>query len=130
MRRATIQWNAQLAGIRTTKVTHEDLKKHVPHGAHKHVLCDCRDLLFPHDRSNHGPARMLSPESSRAERREFMQSSFRFGVPLSDGYHHDVQYAGRSLGGATFECCRGGTLRLYSEYANVYPDDFVRPSKQ
>src|SRR5579864_232360 len=130
MRRAARPWGDPLPNIRTTKVTHEQLPKHVRKGAHREVLSDSRSLLFPHDQSNHGPARELAPACSHEDRRQFMQSSFRFGVPLTDGYHHDVQFAGGSLGGETFECSRKGHIKLDSQYANVYPNDFVRPSKK
>jgi hypothetical protein len=130
LRRAKTPWGGPLPNIRTTKVTHDDLKKHVPVGKHKEVLCDHRNLLFPHDQSNHGPARELAQGCSEEDRKQFMRSSFRFGVPLIDGYHHDVQYPRRDLGGEQFECSREGIVSLTSAYANVYPNDFVRPSKK
>ena len=58
-----------------------------------------------------------------------MRSVFRFGVPLINGYHHDVQFAGHALSGQTFECSREGFVQLNSNYANIYPNDFVRPSE-
>jgi len=130
MRRAKMPWGAPLTNIRTTKVTHEQLRKHVPAGAQKEVFSDSRSLLFPHDLSNHGLVRELPPDCSDDERKQFMRSSFRFGVPLMDGYHHDVQYAGRSLEGETFECSREGIVQLDCAYANIYPNDFIRPSKK
>ena len=130
MRRAKTPWGATLTNLRTTKVTHEQLPKHIEKGAHKEVFSDSRSLLFPHDLSNHGSVRELSPNCSDDDRKQFMRSSFRFGVPLLDGYHHDVQYAGRRLDGETFECSCEGIVRLYCAYANVYPSDFIRPSKK
>jgi hypothetical protein len=127
LRRAARPWGSPLPNVRTTRVTREQLRK-LPAGVQKEVLSDSRGLLFPHDRSVHGPARELPPSSSHEERKQFMRSSFRFGVPLIDGFHHDVQFGGRSLGGETFECSRKGTLQLSCTHANIYPNDFVRPA--
>jgi hypothetical protein len=95
-------------------------------GARKSILTDLRDLLFPPDPTNHAPPRELVPGASLEDRRSFMQSCFRLGVPLTEGYHHDVQYLERGLAGERFECSRNGSVHLTCAYANVYPDDFVR----
>jgi len=128
LRKEARPWGDPLPSIRMTTVTHDQLKKHVPVGAKKDIFSDSRSLLFPHDRSNHGPARELSPNCSHEERKQFMRSSFRFGVPLINGFHHDVQFIGHGLGGERFECSQKGSLQLSSSYANIYPNDFVRPS--
>jgi hypothetical protein len=130
MRQAARPWGSPVTEIRTEKVTHDDLPKHVLGGGHKEVFSDSRGLLFPHDPTDHGPARDLPSASSHEERKQFMRSSFRFGVPLINGYHHDAQFARRDLGGTTFECPVGGIMQLNSDYANVYPNDFVRPGKK
>ncbi len=130
MRLFTRPWAPPIADIRTTKVTHEQLER-ISHGAHKEVLCDARNLLFPCDQSHHGSVRDLPPSCTHEERKQFMRSTFRFGVPLIDGFHHDVQFAaGRKLGGERFDCSRNGILHLHCTHANVYPDDFVRPSTE
>jgi len=127
LRRGELSWGTPLTNIQAQKVTHDDLEKHVRPGAHKQVLRDYRDLLFPHDYTNHGFSREIPSDASSQDRKHFMRSSFRFGVPLRDGYHHDVQYSGKGLGGQTFECCVKGSVSLNVAYANVYPNDFVRP---
>jgi hypothetical protein len=129
-RQAARPWGSPITEISTAKVTHKDLPKHVFGSGHKEVLSDSRSLLFPHDLSNDGFTREIPSDSSDEERKRFMRSSYRFGVPLTNGYHHDVQFAGRDLGGAVFECPVNGTLTLNSTYANVYPNDYVRPSKK
>lgn len=130
MRQAKRAWGDRPPNIRTRTVTREQLK-HIPGGAKKEVLSDFRGLLFPPAQHRHGPVRDLAPECSDEDRKLFMQSSFRFGVPLKDGYHHDVQFGeGRRLSGETFECSRMGVIRLDCTHANVYPNDFVRPSKK
>jgi hypothetical protein len=127
MRQAKRPWGSPLPDIRTAKVTHEQIRK-IPAGKQMEVFSDFRSLLFPHDRSYHGLARELPFGCSHEVRKQFMRSSFRFGVPLIDGFHHDVQFGGRSLGGETFECSQKGSLQLSCSHANVYPNDFVRPS--
>jgi hypothetical protein len=129
MRRGMQPWGDPLPNVRRVKATHEDLPHHIPKGVSKEVCSDYRDLLFPPDKTNHGPQRELDGTASDEERKQFMRSAFRFGVPLINGYHHDVQFAGRKLSGQTFECSREGVVQLNCDYANVYPNDFVRPSE-
>jgi hypothetical protein len=128
MVRQSTLWADPFTDIRRVSVTNQDLPNHVRPGAHKQVLADNRGLLFPSDPSRHGLERELPRDSSPQERKLFMRSRFRFGVRLDDGYHHDVQYLRRDLGGAIFECPRGGNRVLRSNYANVYPNDYVRAS--
>ena len=122
-------WSNRFDYIQRVRVTNEDLRKSIRAGVQKEVLSDIRGLLFPHDQSAHGIPRELSDGCSLEERKLFMRSCFRFGVPLADGYHHDVQFAGRNLSGTQFDCARAGILELTCTHANVYPNDYVRPSK-
>jgi len=100
-----------------------------PKGSVRTVLQDARGLLFPPDKESHGLPRELEPDADPEERRLFLRSAFRFGIPLPEGFHHDVQYEGRSLGEAQFNCCRRGDLSLKCSHANVYPNDYVRAAK-
>jgi hypothetical protein len=130
MRRATRAWGDQPPNIRTTTVTGEQLR-HIPRGKQREVFSDCRGLLFPPDPQYHGPFRDLAPDCSDEDRKQLMRSSFRFGVPLINGYHHDVQFGdGRGLGGEMFQCSRMGVIQLRCSHANVYPNDYVRPSEK
>ena len=126
MVRQTTSWTDSIPGAQRVKVENKDLPRHVRRGAQKTVLEDVRGLLFPSDPSRDGPARELAGDSSMEEMKHFLKSRFRFGVPLIDGYHHDVQYAGRSLRREEFECSREGPVTLTCPYANVYPNDYVR----
>ena len=125
----TDSWSNPIDCVRKVKVTSDDLYKSISTGAHKFVLSDFRSLLFPHDRKFHGLPPKLSENSSHEERKHFMRSWFRFGVPLMGGFHHDVQFARRPLRGAQFECSREGCLKLRCSHANVYPNDYVRPAQ-
>ena len=130
IRKGAQPWGDQLPKIRRIKATHEDLSHHIAKNASREVCSDYRDLLFPPDRTNHGPQRGLeAADTSDEDRKQFMRSAFRFGVPLISGYHHDAQFAGRALVGENFECSRQGIIQLSGDYANIYPNDFVRPSK-
>lgn len=117
MLRQQVSWSDPITGL-----------KRASHRGTKTVFSDVRGLLFPHDPAFHGRTRDAALGSSDEERRLFMRSSFRFGVPLMPGYHHDVQFEGRNLGGAKFWCSRQGTLNLNCSHANIYPNDFVRVS--
>lgn len=127
--RQRLAWNDPLLQLSRVNVTHEDLPNNLRPGAHRSVLCDSRGLLFPHDHSNHGVSRELLEDSSVRDRQLLLRSNFRFGVRLSDGYHHDVQFCGRDLGGQEFNCAVAGNIRLRCSHASVYPNDYVRPSK-
>ncbi|MCY4585473.1 MAG: hypothetical protein OXB98_05485 [Bryobacterales bacterium] len=126
----TDSWSNPIDCVRKVKVTSDDLCKSVPTGANKFVLSDFRSLLFPYGRMFHGRPPKLSENSSHEERKHFMRSWFRFGVPLLGGFHHDVQFAGRPLKGVQFECSRKGCLKLSCSHANVYPNDYVRPAQK
>jgi hypothetical protein len=128
--RQRTSWADPLDSIKRVTVTSEGLPRHIRFGMRKTVLSDVRGLLFPHDPSGHGSLRELPESCSDDERKDIMRSSFRFGVPLRNGFHHDVQFAGRNLGGERFECCRQGSLELSSSHANVYPNDYVRASEE
>jgi hypothetical protein len=129
MSRQVAPWTERINRNRVVQATSEDLPRNIPRGARKMVLSDVRGLLFPHDRRQDGPVRELEEGSSHDERKLFMRASFRFGVPLENGYHHDVQYPGRGLTGQTFDCCREGSIALTCSHANIYPNDYVRPSE-
>jgi hypothetical protein len=119
---------AEPVEIQQVRVTNKELPKLRP-GGQKVVLADSCGLLFPGDQSRHGFGRELESNCAAPEKRDLLRSRFRFGVPLTAGFHHDVQHGGRDLGGEVFECCREGTLVLKCSHANVYPNDYVRPSK-
>lgn len=127
MRTGIRKWDDRLQEAVTVKVTREDLPHHVQHGS-RDVFRDHRELLFPKDLSDHGRLRNLEPNATTRERINLLRSSYRFGVPLPNGFHHDVQLAGRPLPGVSFLCADKGAVQLSCDYANIYPDDFVRPS--
>ncbi len=120
-------WADRLPEAETVRAMKEDLPLHV-RGPHADVFQDDRGLFFPRDLSNHAMARQLDIDPALHQRISSLRSSYRFGIPLPAGFHHDVQFARRNLGGAQFDCTDRGQINLYCDYANVYPNDFVRPS--
>ncbi len=120
-------WTDRFAEAETARATKEELPFHV-RGPHADVFQDDRGLFFPRDSSNHAPARGFEDSATVQQRIHSLRSSYRFGVPLPSGFHHDAQFSKRALGGTQFECTEQGQINLYSDYASVYPNDFVRPS--
>lgn len=127
--RQRLAWNDLVKTVKSTQVTNQDLPSKVARGATKTILQDARGLFFPRDLSFHGVPREIEQNSSVQERQLHMKSSFRFGVPLPDGFHHDAQFAGRDLASTVFECCKAGVIQPGGSHANIYPNDFVRPVK-
>jgi len=128
MFRQNTSWNDPVSSIQRVTVKSEDLPKVVRGGGQKRILSDTRGLVFPHDPSEHGLPRELPAECSPTDRKDIMRSYFRFGVPLRNGFHHDVQFPGRNLKGELFDCCRQGRIELSCSHANVYANDYVRPA--
>lgn len=119
MVRQTTSWADPLPDIRRVKATSVELSKHVRPGARKDVLTDARGLLFPSAHARHALARELDADSAPRDKRHLMRSLFCFGVPLNDGYLHDVQYPGRgpSLRTQLSASCRTSVLagRLHAQ---------------
>lgn len=128
--RGHASWSDPFTHLCSVNLRHEDLPYNIPRGAQKTVFRDSRGLVFPPDRTNHGPSRELPPGSGSLDRELLLKSAFRFGVRLTDGYHHDVQLVGKEMKGQVFNCAVEGKLTLNCSHANVYPDDFVRPSEK
>ena len=90
---------------------------------------DARNIAFlnAHPTAFHGITRELG-DADVTELISALRALYRFGAALDDGFHHDAQRAdGLPLKNIQFECRKHGTLTLSAPYANIYPDDFVRP---
>jgi hypothetical protein len=86
-------------------------------------------MAFPiaHPLAYDGPPREIEPDADTPAIADRLRSLYRFGGALERGLHHDAQRSdGSPLGGATFHCSEKGTFDAKGDYANVYPDDFVR----
>jgi hypothetical protein len=123
---ARLPWNDPLHRLQRVMLTKRDLPRNIEPGAKKEIFSDNRGLLFPHDRGHHALARELAENCSHEDRKLFLRSCFRFGVPLENGYHHDVQFVGRELNQVEFECSTAGPTKITGTHANIYPNDYIR----
>lgn len=90
---------------------------------------DAKERFFPPDPKPHGllrPHEDLRKPRTDDELRRIMNGLYRFGQPLNDGYHFDVQRQGRSLTTEEFHCSARGIIHVTGSHANVYPNDYVR----
>jgi len=52
---------------------------------------------------------------------------YRFGIPVLDGFHYDVQKEHNdSLDGLPLDCIKQGKVLCSGTHVNVYPNDYVR----
>lgn len=82
---------------------------------------DARGIVYPCSRATemHG--------TQNTDDRETLRSTYRFGVPLPPGFHHDAQLEyGRHFENTSFDCSQKGRCHVSGSHVNVYPNDFVR----
>lgn len=95
------------------------------------IFKDERGVVFPCSRPTemHG-AHEIDSAANVERLREMLQSAYRFGVSLPQGFHHDAQFDfGRHFDRTPFDCCQKGTLLVSGSHANIYPNDFVNPAQ-
>ena len=93
------------------------------------IFKDARAVVFPCSRpaEMHG-RREIDPAADVNRLRSILQSTYRFGASLPQGFHHDAQFeGGRQFNQTPFECCEKGALLVSGSHANIYPNDFVNP---
>jgi hypothetical protein len=93
------------------------------------IYRDARDVVFPSARSSelHGRFPELESAAEVAALKDLLQSAYRFGTPLPEGFHHDAQFeGGRHFDKTEFVCSRNGTILVSASHANIYPNDYVR----
>lgn len=99
---------------------------HCPHKKGK-VPKDDRGLCFV--RGGHGFPRQ--PEDGKFENHlVYINSLYRFGLPLQVTEYYDVQFeGGKKIGAKTFVCSVNGETPKDGQscrYANIYPNDYIR----
>ena len=111
------------------EVAWRKLKKKKGRGSRR-CMYDARERFFPPDPEPHG---LIRPDDDPEQKRSIdelcflMNGLYRFGQPLTDGYHFDVQReTGQQLMREEFSCSRKGRIEVTGTHANVYPNDFVR----
>jgi hypothetical protein len=122
-------WDDRLHDFGPAELKYEDFPKRIPKGETRRVFVDGRGMAFPiaHPAAFDGPPRELEPEARVEALALTLRALYRFGGALPRGLHHDARRAdGSPLGGATFHCSVNGELHAKGEYANVYPNDYVR----
>lgn len=97
-----------------------------PHTKGK-VPKDDRGLCFV--RGGHGFPRQL--EDGKIENKlVYINSLYRFGLPLQVSEHYDVQFkGGKKIGAKTFVCSVNGETPKNGQscgYVNIYPNDYIR----
>jgi hypothetical protein len=94
------------------------------------AFTDMRELAFlpPPPSLWHGPPREPSSFADSQVIFNKMNELYRLGIPLPDGFHFDAQLTDRrSLTNVEIVCCEKGKRDTRGwQYANIYPNDFVR----
>lgn len=94
------------------------------------IFRDSRSVVFPCARPTefHG-AHEIDPAAEVPVLRELLRTTYRFGTPLPQGFHHDAQFeGGRHFNQTRFDCSREGELSVTASHVNIYPNDYVRPA--
>lgn len=89
---------------------------------------DARERLFLRDKAAHGVSRTVGDDDVKSVQRA-LNSIYRFGCPLPDALHFDVQPPGDSFFKEPFYCSVDGPQEVTAPYVNVYPNDKVRVPK-
>ena len=126
------RWAAVGAGIETPRFTSEVLRRFHKRtgGANRRFPMDARGLVFANaSGGRHAPVRALpaEPRPTVPQLRMLLESMYRLGTPLPDGFQHDVQWPEDAfLAKERFSCSQEGAVDLWGTHANIYPDDYVR----
>jgi hypothetical protein len=122
-------WTDRLADYGPKVLTHDDVPNRISPQQTRRPFVDSRGMAFftAHPAAYDGPPREVDDGDDAASILAALRSLYRFGGALARGLHHDVQRDdGTPLGGAEFHCSEKGSITSTSDYANIYPNDFVR----
>ncbi|MBO9579657.1 MAG: hypothetical protein J7498_02050 [Sphingobium sp.] len=129
IRRGDRTWADRLEDVGPIPLTHEDVPKRIQPSQTRRVFVDDRGMAFfiAHPTAYDGPPREIEDGDSTDELLGALRTLYRFGGAIEPGLHHDVQRRdGSSLDGALFDCSKKGRINANAQYANIYPNDFVR----
>lgn len=115
------------------RFTKEQLPKYLKGSGNKKIYAfvDSRDLVFPpcKDTELHAPPRELPENAKISSIVNKLNELYRFGIPIVDGFHYDVQRVGaNSSVEEEFICFEKGKVKSKSDHVNIYPNDFIRAS--
>jgi hypothetical protein len=125
-------WTDRLPDLGPTDLTHDDIAR-IPAKRTRRVFVDSRGMAFliAHQTAYDGPPREAENDEDIGELLSTLRSLYRFGGALAPGLHHDAQRSdGSVLDGAIFHCDRDGRVSANGDYANIYPNDYVRVHKK
>lgn len=126
-RRGGRPWNDRLKSLGPTTLGHGNVAR-IAEGTTRSAFVDARGFAFflAHPTAFHALPRDGEADA-RGEAERILRALYRFGGTLAPGLHHDVQpKAGARLEEVEFECSRDGPVTVKDDYANIYPNDFVR----
>ena len=132
LRRGDLAWDAKIDELVPQEFDHERVP-HLHKGANRRAYQDNRGLVFLRASllAHHGVNREVLEEDDGEEGAgHLLRGAFRFGFPLSAGFHHDVQFEeDRTLDTTVFSCAQKGAIQTKETYVNIYPNDIVRGKK-
>lgn len=122
-------WTDRMGELGPDALTSQDMPKRIPPDKTDRMFVDARGMAFPiaHPTAYDGPPREIEPDEAENAVASTLRSLYRFGGPVARGLHHDAQRSdGSALQGATFHCSEQSTFNAQGNYANIYPNDYVR----
>lgn len=129
IRRGDRSWTDRMEDLGPTPLSHDDVPNRIQAQQTRRVFVDGRGMGFfiAHPAAYDGPHREVEDDGSADLLLDTLRALYRFGGAIEPGLHHDAQRSdGAPLDGALFECSTKGRISAKADYANVYPNDFVR----
>lgn len=122
--------NAMPESVSPQMFDHEMLPDFLDHNERQLIFRDTRNVVFPCARPGEfHAAQEIDPAAELRSLRELLRATYRFGMSLPQGFHHDAQFeAGRHFNQTRFDCSRQGELSVTASHVNIYPNDYVRPA--
>lgn len=95
------------------------------------IFRDSRNVVFPCARpAEFHAAKEVDPAAEVPVLLDLLRSTYRFGTSLAQGFHHDAQFEGdRHFNQTRFDCSREGEILVTASHVNIYPNDYVRPTR-
>ncbi|WP_445502686.1 hypothetical protein [Microvirga sp. G4-2] len=128
-----LQWNEAAGELHSEMFDADKLPKGLRGQEKKELYLDFRSVVFlgARPREFHGANREVNSDAGLPELMQLLRSLYRFGVPLPEGYHHDLQLeGGKEFAGLDFDCCVEGQVEAHGSHVNVYPNDYVRAERK
>lgn len=122
------KWEDRINEIKISELTNDDIAR-IPHQKTRRVLVDRREIAFlmAHPKAFHAPPREVEAFEDTQSQMQALRSLYRFGGPLEAGLHHDAIYSdGSAFKNCEMLCDADGRVNVSGDYANIYPNDYVR----